>query len=192
MTDGERTPTGTPVQWLGGLWTVGVALVALASSNRGATATVVWWGVFPAAWLLGRRLRLAPGRRRALLTAWTLLGCALLCLGTWLAWPWYGPLHTGMRVPLEASPLAARGYQPADLPILSLAVGGTVGSLRYREGPTGALVPLAIGLVSFLSSIGVAWVVGGGLWVFSWGYNVTLGGSIGLVYAGLFGLASSE
>jgi len=41
-------------------------------------------------------------------------------------------------------------------------------------------------------TVELGWVLGGGLWVLSWGFNITLGGTVGLVYAGLLGLSSLD
>jgi hypothetical protein len=120
----------------------------------------------------------------------TLLGSALAIVGAWMAWPWYSPLYTGGRVPTLGPIIAERGFQLLDLPLVATALGGGLGITHYRHKTYASLIAIGAGLSTFLVVVGIAWFVGGGLWVVSWGFYVTLGGAIGMVYAGLFGLSS--
>jgi peptidoglycan/LPS O-acetylase OafA/YrhL len=86
--------------------------------------------------------------------------------------------------------IAERGFQLFDLPVVATAVGGALGIIYYRHRTYESLIAIGAGLSAFLVAVGIGWSVGGGLWVVSWGFYVTLGGAIGMVYAGLFGLSS--
>ena len=182
-----RLSTTRLIPVFGVLWTVFVFLIAVAALRRGTGTTVVWWAVFPAGWILASKAPSAAVHRRAVLVGWILLGSALVCVGAWMAWPWYSPRYTGMRILLPEPPLARRGYQLVDLPLLGLAVGGSAAAVRCRNFRGLSDIALDIGFGTFVLAVGLSWFVGDGLWVFSWGYNTTLGGSVGLVYAGLFG-----
>lgn len=151
--------------------------------------TVIWWIVFPVCWILLRYGRLSAVHRRTMMVGTTLVGSVLVIVGAWMAWPWYSPLYAGFRVGISV-PSIERGYQIFDLPLVALAIVGGFGVVRYRNQVHAPLIALGIGLSVFLVATGITRLWGGGFWVFNWGFYITLGGAVGLVYAGLFGLLS--
>ena len=188
----DRVSIPTISAIIGGIWTIVALLVAIASTQRGTGITVIWWAVFPAGWLLVHYSSISVEYRHSIMIGATLLGSALVVVGAWMAWPWYSPLYTGGKVPtLYSGPIIAeRGFQLFDLPVVATAVGGALGIIYYRHRTYESLIAIGAGLSAFLVAVGIGWFVGGGLWVVSWGFYITLGGAIGMVYAGLFGLSS--
>jgi hypothetical protein len=186
----DRVSIPTTSAIFSGVWTIVALLIAIASTQRGTGVTVIWWAVFPVGWLLAHYSPLSAESRRSMMIGATLLGSALAIVGAWMAWPWYSPLYTGGRVPTLGPIIAERGFQLLDLPLVATALGGGLGITHYRHKTYASLIAIGAGLSTFLVVVGIAWFVGGGLWVVSWGFYVTLGGAIGMVYAGLFGLSS--
>lgn len=182
------TPTASAI--FGGIWTIVALLVAIASTQRGAGVTVIWWAVFPVGWLLAHYSPLSAESRRSVMIGATLLGSGLVIVGAWMTWPWYSPLYTGGRVLTLGPIIAERGFQLFDLPLVATAMGGGLGIIYYRYKTYASLIAISAGLSTFLVAVGIGWFIGGGLWVVSWGFYVTLGGAVGMVYAGLFGLSS--
>jgi hypothetical protein len=174
----------------GGIWTIFALSVAITSTQRGTGLTVIWWAVFPAGWLLVHYRSISVEYRRIVLIGATLLGSVMVVVGAWMAWPWYSPLYEGGRVPTLGPIIAERGFQLFDLPLVATAVGGALGIIHYRNRTYEFLIAIGTGLSTFLVAVGIGWFVGDGLWVLSWGFYITLGGAIGMVYAGLFGLWS--
>jgi len=118
----------------------------------------------------------------------TLLGTALIIVGTWMAWPKY---DRGTQV-LGDIIFFERGFQRIDLLLIATALAGTFGTIKYRKTTFAPWIVLATGLFLFVVTVELVWILQGKLWVLSWGYNVTLGGTVGLVYAGLLGLSSLD
>ena len=176
---------------LAGLWTILAFSIALTAPTNGSVHTVIWWTVFPLGWVVARRSRLSPDHRLAVIVGATFVGSALVTGGAWLAWPRFGPLSDGMKLLIQLENVE-RGFQIFDAPLVAIAVLGSLGVVRYQRERRAAMIALASGVGVLLVTTGIAWFVGSGFWVFSWGFYVTLGGSVCLVYAGLFGLSFED
>jgi len=108
-----------------------------------------------------------------------------------MAWPSWGPLYTG-GIPSIHFDNIERGYQFVDLPLIGVALGGNLAILRSQRELRTALIALGSGFGVFLWTVSIGWFRGRGLWGYAWGYDVTLGGAICLVYVGLFCLSFIE
>jgi hypothetical protein len=191
VTSQRRVSASRAGHVLTGLWTVVAFSIALTALTNGSAVTVLWWAVFPLGWIVARHSRLSEDHRLAVILGATVVGSALVTAGAWMAWPRFGPLSDGMRllIPLEH---IERGFQLFDVPLVATAILGSLGVLRYQRERRAATIALVAGISALLVTTSIAWVVGSGFWVFSWGFYVTLGGSVCLVYAGLFGLSFGD
>ena len=184
----ERVTTHSMMTIVGVLWTLVVLMVALALTTRGKQITIGWWAVFPVGWVLVQYSPLTSHHRRAIMLGATLLGSALFIVGTWMAWPRYS---RGFQVVVETV-VVERGFQPFDLLLIATTLAGTFSTIIYRKATIAPWIVLATGLFLFVITVELGRVLGGGLWVLNWGFNITLGGTVGLVYAGLLGLSSLD
>ena len=182
----ERVTIHNMITIVSVLWTLVVLMVALTLTTRGKQVTIGWWAVFPVGWVL---VQYSPSHhRRAIMLGAILLGSALFIVGTWMAWPRYS---RGFQVVVETV-VVERGFQLFDLLLIATALAGTFSTIIYRKATFSPWIVLATGLFLFVVTVELGWVLGGGLWVLSWGFNITLGGTVGLVYAGLLGLSSLD
>jgi len=142
------------------LWTVFALLVAPTAATNGTILLTIWWAAFPVGWILARRRGLSERRQRAVLVGLTLAGNGLVVVGAWLAWPSFGPFHTG-GVPLIHLPTIEQGFQAFDAPLIAIATAGSVGAVRYRRDRRGALLALAAGCGVFLWTVLGPWFARG-------------------------------
>jgi hypothetical protein len=178
---------------VGGGAIAGALLVwAAASFVAGRVSTTVWWLSFAGGWLLVDRADLSTERRYDLVAAAALLGALLVAVGAWMEWTVHNPLYDGPGI-LRAVPPSVemeRGYQLLDLPMVAAAIVGAAFVARYRQRTLAVPVALGTGAICFGFAVGNTLLTTAGPFWLTWGYYVTLGGSVLFAFAGLLRVSS--